>query len=191
MAGGDFGNQRRDGAVLRNRIVELRDQGLSFREIAAEVERSLSVTWEHYQTAMDLIPAASVKQHQENSAKRLDAQLRRIDMEREEVMEVLRARHLTISNGRIMAEITGYGDDGKPIYGDPILDDAPVLAAVAVLVKLDDQEAKLLGLYPKTQISIRNEPTEVDDALAALFEESDAQVARWEKEIHGTGAGDS
>lgn len=185
MAGGDLANRRKEGALLRARIVELRDQGLSFRTIAAEVDRDVHAVWNHYQAAMREIPAADVRRHQENAARRLDEQLRRIDMERDAVMEVLTARHVTISNGRIMAEITGYGEDGKPVYGPPILDDSPVLAAVDRLHKLDDQEAKLLGLYPKVQISVRTEASEVDDALAALFEESDAQVAQWEKEIHG------
>jgi transposase-like protein len=184
MPGGDLRNQRKDSALLRAEIVELRDQGLSFRTIAAQVGRSLHVTWDHYQAAMREIPAANVKQHQENAAKRLDEQLRRIDMEREIVMEVATAEHPLVSNGRIIYEITDF-EDGKPVYGDALTDKGPNLAAVDRLHKLDDQEARLLGLYPKVQVSVRNEPSEVDDALAALFEESDAQVARWEKEIHG------
>lgn len=177
MARGEQGNQRHRSAVLRARIVELRDEGLTFQAIAAEVGISAQTTWQHYQNAMREIPAAAVKVHQETIEKRRDEQLRRIDMEREAVMAVLTARHLTISNGHIIAEIVGRDEAGKPIYGEPILDDGPVLTAVDRLHKLDDQEAKLLGLYPKTQISVQHEPSDVDQALADLVRDANAHMA--------------
>ena len=149
MAGGEQDGQRHESALRRVRIVELRDAGLTFREIAEEVGLSLAATWEHYQKAMRQIPAAAVAAHAERVAARREEQLRRVDMEREAVVAVLAARHITISNGHVVSEITGHDDDGKPIYGDPVLDDAPVLAAVDRLIKLDDQEARLLGMYPK------------------------------------------
>lgn len=142
MADREYGNRRHQSAQLRARIVELRDEGLTFREIAAEVNRDVHSTWTHYQKAMRDIPAPMVAAHAEQVANRREEQLRRIDMEREAVLEVLAARHVTVSNGKVM-----YEDDA------PILDDAPVLAAVDRLIKLDDQEAKLLGLNAKTEIS--------------------------------------
>lgn len=141
---GEHGNQRHQSAQLRKRIVELRDQGLSFREIAAEVNRAVDTTWRHYQNAMREIPAAAVAAHAETMAARRDEQLRRIDLERESVMEVLTAFHVTVSQGRVV----------NLDSGDPVADTAPVLAAVDRLVKLDDQEAKLLGLYAKTEVNV-------------------------------------
>lgn len=142
MAGGDTGNYKHRSAEIRARIVELRDQDMSFRQIAAEVDLSLSNTWQHYQAAMRNIPAAAVAAHEAVRAARLEEQLRRIDMEREVVMNILADNHIIVSNGKVMYE------DGATI-GDP----APVLAAVDRLVKLDDQEARLLGLNAKTEIS--------------------------------------
>ncbi len=143
MVAGEHGNQRHKTALMRARIVELRDQQMTFREIAAEVDLSLARVWQHYQAAMREIPAAAVTAHAERVAARREEQLRRIDMERESVLAVLEARHVIVSNGKVMYE-----------GSEPLLDDAPVLAAVDRLVKLDDQEAKLLGMYPKTEVNV-------------------------------------
>ena len=188
MAGGDFGANARESAELRRRIVELRDSGLSFRQIAAEVERDLHTVWRHYQAAMREIPAAAVEEHQKKIASRLDEQLRRIDMEREILMEILAKRHLTISNGHVVRDIVGRDEDtGKPIYGEPFEDDAPLMAAIDRLGKLDDQEAKLLGLYPKQQVSITRETSELDAAVIGLIEKARRRAAERAAAIMGAG----
>jgi AcrR family transcriptional regulator len=143
MAGGEQRNERHISAERRVRIVELRDQGLTFREIVAETGLAYGTVWQHYQKAMRDLPAAISEAHAERAAERVGEQLRRIDMEREAVMEVLTARHVTVNQGRVVTE-----------DGQPILDDAPVLAAVDRLVKLDDQEAKLLGLYAEQKVNL-------------------------------------
>jgi AcrR family transcriptional regulator len=143
MAGGSFKGERQTSAERRKRIVELHNQDLGFREIAAEMGLSVSTVWNHFQKAMRLIPAEAVAAHAELAAQRLREQLQRIDMERETVMEVLTAFHVTVSQGRVV-----------DLDGKPLADTAPVLAAVDRLHKLDDQEAKLLGLYSKTEVNI-------------------------------------
>lgn len=186
MAGGDLAARAHETAELRRRIVELRDQGLSFRQICAQVERSLHVVWDHYQAAMREIPAAAVEEHQKKITARLDEQLRRIDMEREVVMEILAKRHLVISNGHVVHEITGQDErTGRPVYGEPYEDDAPLMAAIDRLGKLDDQEAKLLGLYPKQQVSISRETSELDATVITLIrsaqERADARKSQIEQ----------
>ncbi len=151
MAGGERGNERHRAAQNRDRIVELRDQGLTFRDIAAELGVSHQRVWEQYQRAMRDRPVVAA--HAERLEARREEQLRRIDMEREVLDDIVAKRHVTISNGHVVSEITGHDDDGKPIYGDPYEDDAPTMAAIDRLGKLDDQEAKLLGMYPKTEIA--------------------------------------
>jgi hypothetical protein len=190
MAGGEQGSQRHESAGRRRRIVELRDQDWTFRQIAAEVGLSLAATWEHYQAAMRQIPAAAVEEHQKKVATRLDEQLRRIDMEREVLMEILAKRHVVISNGHIVSEIVGEDEEtGRPIYGEPFEDDAPTMAAIDRLGKLDDQEAKLLGMYPKQQVSITRETSELDAAVITLIgkakERADAKRAEIEQRAAG------
>ena len=72
---GEHGNQRHNSAERRKRIVELRDEGLSFRAIAAEINLDLKSVWIHYQKAMREIPAEAVAAHAANQAKRRAEQL--------------------------------------------------------------------------------------------------------------------
>ncbi len=152
MSGGEQGNARHVAAERRKHVVELRDAGHTFPEIAQELGISISTAWGHYQKAMRDIPSEAIAKHAATLEQRRAEQLGRIDMEREAAMEVLTARHLTISGGNIVRPITGTDDEGNEVYGEPILDDAPVLAAIATLGKLDDQEARLLGMYAKAQV---------------------------------------
>lgn len=185
MPGGDLRRRRStSSAEIRSRIVELRNQDWTFREIADHPDVNLDVAnvWRHYQAAMRLIPAAAVEEHQAKVATRLDEQLRRIDMAREIAMDILAKRHVHISNGHVVSEITGQDEEtGRPIYGDPYEDDAPTMAAIDRLQKLDDQEAKLLGMYPKQQVAITRETSEVDAAVIGMInrarERAEAQAA--------------
>lgn len=139
MAGGDLGARRHETAELKARIVQLRDEGLSFREIATEVERDTAVVWRHYKAEMDKIPAPLAAAHAERDAARKEAQLRRIDMQREIHEAIIMAAHKTVTvQGRVL----------------DIDDPGPIFAATDRLVKLDDQEAKLLGLNAKTQVDV-------------------------------------
>ncbi len=137
MAGGEYGNERHEAALRRDRIVELRDQGLTFREIAVEVGVSHQRVWQLYQRAMRDRPVVAV--HEERKKQRLAAQLQRIDMEREVAEALVTSAHqvITVSGKVLEAEDSG-----------------PVLAAMDRLVKLDDQEAKLLGLYAEQKMAV-------------------------------------
>jgi len=137
VAGGDHGNHRRETSELKRRIVELRDQDLSFREIAAIVDRDVAAVWRHYKAAMDKVPAPAAEAHAARAEARKEAQLRRIDMQREIHEAIITAAHKTVTVA------------GKVL---DVEDHSPVFAATDRLVKLDDQEAKLLKLYPKVEI---------------------------------------
>jgi hypothetical protein len=180
MAGGDMTPGRaHTTAELRRRIVELRDEGLAFRDIAAhpDVQRDVSAVWNHYNKAMRQIPAAAIEEHAKRCALRLDEQLRRIDMERELLEPIAFGHHVQVSNGVVVRPITGRDANGKPTYGDPIEDPAPVMAAIDRLHKLDDQEAKLLGIYPKQAISVTRETSELDATVISLITQAKAAAA--------------
>jgi predicted DNA-binding protein (UPF0251 family) len=139
---------------LDQRVVDLKRAGLSFQQIADELEISKSAAHRAFQRARKRLHEAT----SEDVAEWVAEQVGRIQLEREAVMDVLEARHVHVSNGVLVRD-----QDGKPI-----LDDAPVLQAVDRLVKLDDQETKLLGRYPKAEVdlsgSLRIELVGIDTA---------------------------
>lgn len=160
------GDAQADNARLRARVAELRDAGLTYRAISAELGIAPSCAWKYHEQWIRELRRGSIdlQQRAEQAIREQHEMIRtereRLEMERDAAAEVLTARHLTISNGHIVSEITGTDDDGKPIYGDPLEDDGPVLAVLdrlqAIrdrLLKLADHEAKLLGLYAKTEVS--------------------------------------
>lgn len=138
MAGGDLGNRRHETAELKARIIRLRDEGLSFREIADEVDRDVACVWRHYKTEMDKIPVPDATAHAARAEQRKEAQLRRIDMQREIHEAIIMAAHKTVT---VSGKILDVDDHG------------PIFAATDRLVKLDNQEAELLGLKSEQRVS--------------------------------------
>lgn len=155
-----------DMAERDQKIVALKRQGHSFQQIADELGISKSGAILGFQRVKKRVEAAT----DEDYAEYRDEQLERIATLREVVADVIGARHVTISNGHVIHEIIGRNDDGTPKYGAPYDDHGPVLAAVDRMVKLDNQEANLLGLYPKQAVSISRETSEVDAAVIGLIQ---------------------
>lgn len=132
-----------------NRIVELKREGRSFQQIADELGISKSGAILGFQR----VKARVDQRADRNYEAYRDEQLARIATLRAVVEDVMHARHVSISNGHVVSEIVGTDPvTDKPIYGDPYEDTAPTLAAVDRMVKLDEREAKLLGLDAKTEI---------------------------------------
>lgn len=125
------------------RVGELRDAGLPFYKIAEQLGISTATAWRDGEEWYNQLRAGD-PDIQSAAKEAIWGQLARIKAERDAVAEVLTARHVTISNGIMVCN-----EDGEPI-----LDDSPVLAAVATMVKLDDQEAKLLGIYAEKKVSL-------------------------------------
>lgn len=102
---------------------------------------------------------------QEPAAEMKALALERIHRARRAVLEVLERQHVTVSHGRIVQRRIDWerdadgsilrNADGEPIgvYED-LVDDAPVLAAVDRLVKLDEREAKLIGYDAEQKLNL-------------------------------------
>lgn len=132
------------------KIVALKREGLSFQQIANQVGISKSGVILGFQRVKKRVEAKT----DESYAEYREEQLARVATMREVVADIIAARHVTISNGHVISEMTGRDDDGKPVYGDPYEDHGPVMAAVDRMVKLDEHEAKLLGLFAKTEVDV-------------------------------------
>lgn len=115
-------------------IVELKRQDLTFQQIAERLGISRAAAHRGFHRALPRItgPAADAYRAEH---------LARLELARSVVLDILAAKHLTVSQGVVVR-----------VDGQPLEDDAPTLAAVDRLVKLDEREAKLLGLDAKTEL---------------------------------------
>jgi hypothetical protein len=120
-------------AIRNAEIVRLKIEGLTFRAIGERLNINVASAYRGYTEAMTRVGMADIEAYRTQ-------QLARLASEREAVLEVLQNRHVVISYGEVMTE-----------DGQPIMDDAPVLAAVDRLLKIDEREARLLGLDAKAE----------------------------------------
>jgi negative regulator of sigma E activity len=71
---------------------------------------------------------------------------------RRRVLEVLGTKHVVVQQGHVVSEITGEDDEGRPIYGAPLIDHGPTLDAVRTLAAIQAREAKLVGADAPTKV---------------------------------------
>jgi hypothetical protein len=133
---------------------ELRLRGLSYRAIAKQmgyadqmgayeaVKRSLS--------AVIAEPAEQVRQQE----------LERLNTMWEQALEIAKRFHVTVQQGRVV-----YAN------GEPVKDDAPALAAMNTLLKIQERRSRLLGLDAPVKHEVRNV-----DAVDAEIEQLVAQL---------------
>lgn len=138
MAGGERDAQRIEAMEKRAQVVELRRQGLTFAAIGKAMGFSRVRAQTLYRQALAAIVSPAVE------ALRAE-QLKELSAARDAVMKVLAARHVVVQQGHVVSEITGTDEDGKPVFGDPLVDDGPVLEAARTLATLHAREARLVG----------------------------------------------
>lgn len=134
-------------AENQNKVIEAVRQGHSFREIAALMGLSKSQVHRLFRAGLDRIPAENVQAYREE-------QLADLEVARQVVMDVLAAEHVVVSNGHIVKPITGVDEDGNYIYGDPLNDDGPALAAVDRLLKIQERQARILGSDAQEKVEL-------------------------------------
>ncbi|MGI8530938.1 MAG: hypothetical protein ACR2KO_15845 [Geodermatophilaceae bacterium] len=92
-------------------------------------------------------------------------ELDKLDMMTRAVIDVLEAKHYTVSDGRIVH----IGDKDDP--DRRVLDDGPVLQAVDRLLKISDRRAKLLGLDAPKRVEVSDTTPDLDAAVRDLAAE--------------------
>jgi hypothetical protein len=128
---------RVDAAERDARALELRAAGASFRQIADRLGVSVGTAWK----CVDRGLAAT---RQEPSGKLRKLERERLDRLTVEAVQVLQARHVVVSGGKIIT-----GDDGEPL-----IDHGPRLAAINTLTRLMERRARLEGLDEPTRHEI-------------------------------------
>jgi hypothetical protein len=136
--GGDGKYTRTTDTAERDaEAARLRSRGLSYRQIAAQLGMDVGNAHRAVQRAMAAIVA-------EPAADAIAFELDRLDQLYRAALAVLEARHITVSNGRVVE-----------LDGVPLPDDGPVLQAIDRLVRISESRRKLLGLDQpvKAQVS--------------------------------------
>lgn len=120
-------NAERDAAIVR-----MRREGGTFQEIGDKLGFSRQYAHRRYWELIKEHPAAEVHEYR---AEALD----RLDWLRREAVEILRAEHLVVSQGRVMYETK---PDGTKVR---LLDSAPKIQALRELRQIEELQANLVG----------------------------------------------
>jgi hypothetical protein len=124
------------GVERDTEAARLRVRGLTWREISKQLGYASAANAQR--GAMKVISEVPVEAVNELRA----VSFERLESMRQAALRVLETRHVHISEGRVVR-------DRDPTTGEdrgPIEDDAPVLAAIDRLHKIEDRMSKLYGL---------------------------------------------
>lgn len=159
-----------EAAELDAKVLQLKNEGLTFREIADRLGYSApSYMYRCYQRGIRRVVDPHVAEYRSN-------QLAEIEAERALLEEIIHAYHPVVSQGHIVSVITGMDDAGKPVYGDALEDAGPILAAMDRRAKLRAQEMDLLGLKAPVKVDATiYEVTEVEIELRELVQQQQAR----------------
>lgn len=136
--GGDGKFVSNPDAVARDaQACRLRRDGYTYEQIASEL--GYAGRGEAYNGVQRALLAIV----QEPAEELRTLEIERLDYMYFKVLEVLHRQHFTVQNGKIVT-----------LYGQPLPDDSPVLAAVDRLLRIQERRAKLLGLDAPKQIEI-------------------------------------
>lgn len=122
-------------------VVTLVHEGHTYAQIAKRLDVSRNYVFLAYQRGLAALNAG------ENAAARalryIDMHLAEMQAERAAVQSVINGYHVVVNNGHVVS-----------LDSVPLEDQGPLLAAVDRMVKLREQEATLLGIKAKTEISV-------------------------------------
>lgn len=136
--------------------------GCCYSDVARHFGISVSTAYDSIRRAMDAAAAAGGREA-------LGMELLKLDMLEVAALDVLKANHIYVSDGRVVK------DDGEPIT-----DYKPVLMAVDRLLRISERRSKLNGLDAPTKQTITVVTEDAVDAelrrLAELHEQLSADA---------------
>lgn len=165
-----------DHAVVearRWRAVTLANRGLTHRMIAEQLadeyrrsNPSLNLVQITNQVGVDIYRALKEyrKRTDQTLEQRITAQELRFAEIRRRLYGILASKHYVLNKGEIV-----HGPPGPDGTAQPLQDSGPILAALAQLRALEDQEAKLHGTYSSDKITVALE-RRIDDDTAVVVE---------------------
>lgn len=161
-----------DTARRDTHCAELRRDGLSYRQIAAVMDMSVSGVHKAIRRAIDAVPVEAVSELRTMEAERLDADLVRLNELDTVAWEILGRNHLVVNEGRIVQH-----------DGAPLVDSGPALTALTVLrancdARRKNRESyrKLFGLDAPTRRIVEVITEDVLDAEIRRLQEEQAEL---------------
>lgn len=149
--------KRRDAEAAKLRV-----RGRTYQQIADELGYA-SPGAAHDAVSRSLAESVRVPFEQQR-----ELALNQLDQLAFEAWNIVQARHCVVSAGKVMS-----------VDGEPLSDPRPVLDALAVLVRIEERKARLLGLDAprKTAVGVITEEV-VDAEIARLEAQLAARPAR-------------
>ena len=130
-----------------------------------------------YREALEFLPVKSVVQHR---ALMMMENREAIDR----TLDVLRGDHPYVSEGRIIHEVIGHDDNGKPIYGEALQDVKPILQAATTLTALHVRLSNWIGADAPKRLETANLHVKAEDLrISPIVEQFRALNARRSDEI--------
>lgn len=159
-------------------VYDLRLAGKSIRQIADITGMAPTTVYRRLECAINALL-------QEPREAVLKLELDRLDRLQQVVVKIMGQDHFVVSDGRVVRPIVGVGEDGKPVYGDPLIDDAPVLQALDRFLKIQDRRERYLGLAAPTRVetTITDRSDARDIELAEMISEAKARNAAAEQQL--------
>lgn len=146
---------KRDAEAAR-----LKAKGLSYSQIAEVMEYANSGgAYKAVARALAAVPTESVNELRTVAVERLDEALR-------QVFGVISRRHVLVQHGKVVLD---------PRTGEVMRDDAPLLAAVGLLLKIEERRSRLLGLDAPARVDMAVSD-ETNRTIEAILTEMRAEV---------------
>lgn len=151
------------------RIVEMKTSGMTFAEIAKELEVSIAFVHKRYKSAMNLV----VVEHVDTLRK---IEIARLDKLHAEATRILTKSHPLVQQGRVVM-VPLLDDFGCPVIdeagGNPVMvpmeDVAPKLNAMSKILSIMERRAKFLGLDAPTKTAFTDPSGENEAAAVVQF----------------------
>lgn len=165
-----------DHAAVENRrwqAIMLANRGLTHKQVAEELQElyrqttgnaSLTLVQIERHVGIDIHRALKIYRQRTDAEieERIAAQVLRLNDIRRSLYGVMARRHYVVNNGKV---ITMEDEAGNKV---PLRDDAPIIAAVAQLIQLEDRQARVEGTYAREKIDIALETRVENEAQLAV-----------------------
>lgn len=197
MVSGDWRDSADHGAVEGRRwqALVLGNRGLTHKQIAAELQdvyretaRNPNLTLLQIEAHVAVDVHRALKEYRKRNdheiEERIAAQVMRFNDIRRTLYGVIARRHLVVNQGKIIE-----GPDGQPLR-----DDAPVIAAVSQLIQLEDRQARVEGTYAREKIDmalttrVENEAQLAVEAILAGADAIELEPVQRQRMLEAAGA---